>query len=506
MTALERPGAAGEGVRSEPRPLRQIFPLADDESRSSQMQQTWVAFCRDMDEPVRAALDAGRSAPEIAYAVGDLVHNYFRTRGVTLTSYELRHLVAEVLSLHAPVPPSDELSTMVSFAGPGPEPSGWTGAEPGPPPELQPALVVQPVPSRLVTRIERHQAAFDRLLVRVVEATRPQTAGLARSAALETISRMVGEVLQDEPGDWPAAARERLALAALSEICGLGLIDRLWADRSIQAVLVNGPKAVYVERDGVVEPADESFRDAAHLDELIRRLTHGAAAGVVEVRLRDGGSGTVIFPPIAPAGPVLAIRRGDPGEATFQRLIASELLDSRTADLLRIAARSRLNIVVVGPRGSGKTAVLAAIARDLEGSRVVTVAPHRAFRWQSPTKIELVAEPSGLRALVGASLRLRPDLLVLDSVALQDLPSGRQGLVASLAVEPPARVADLVVKLGRAADGLFRVLAMQDVNGADVFPAPAVTPAFSDAVRAAGHGAALERLVGQHCDRPPHTE
>jgi type IV secretory pathway ATPase VirB11/archaellum biosynthesis ATPase len=499
MTALERPGAAGEGARSEPRPLHQIFPLSD-EARSGQMQRTWAAFCREMDQAVRAALDGSRSPPEIAYAVGDLLHNYFRTRGVTLTSYELRRLVVELLALHAPVPPSDELSTMVSFAAPGAGQSDWTGDEPPPaqPPVAPPAVAVAPAPSRLVTRVERHDAAFDRLLLRVVEAARPAIAGLARPVALEAIGRVVDDVVQGEPGEWPAAMRERFSLVALSEICGLGLIDRLWADRSIRAVFINGPKAVYVERDGAVEPADEAFRDEAHLDELLSRLTHGAKAGVIDVRLRDGGAGTVIFPPAAPGGPVLAIRRGDPGEATFERLIASELLDSRAADLLRIAARSRLSIMVAGPRGSGKTALLAAIARDLEGMRVVTVAPHRAFRWPSLTKVELVAEPAGLRSLIDAAVRLRPDLLVLDSVASRDLPNGRRGVIAGVDADLAAGSADLVVKLGRATDGLFRVLALQDANGADVLPGPAVAPAFSEAVRAAGYGEALERLVGQH--------
>lgn len=498
MTALERPGAAGEGARSEPRPLHQIFPLSD-EARSGQMQQTWAAFCREMDQPVRAALDGSRSPPEIAYAVGDLLHNFFRTRGVTLTSYELRRLVVELLALHAPAPPSDELSTMVSFAAPSAGQSDWTGDEPLPAqPPVVPAVTAAPAPSRLVTRVERHDAAFDRLLLRIVETARPAIAGLPRPVALEAIGRVVDDLVQGEPGEWPTAVRERLSLVALSEISGLGLIDRLWADRSIQAVFVNGPKAVYVERDGAVEPADEAFRDEAHLDELLSRLTHGAKASVIDVRLRDGGGGTVIFPPAAPAGPVLAIRRGDPGEATFERLIASELLDSRAADLLRIAARSRLNIMVAGPRGSGKTALLAAIVHDLEGMRVVTVAPHRAFRWPSLTKVELVAEPAGLRSLVEAALRLRPDLLVLDSVAFQDLPSGRRGVIASVRDDLPAGSADLVVRLGRAPDGLFRVLVVQDANGADVLPGPVMAPAFFEAVRAAGYGEVLERLAGQH--------
>src|SRR5260370_20399092 len=99
--------------------------------------------------------------------------------------------------------------------------------------------------------------------------------------------------------------RERLAAVALSELVGLGLIDRLWADRTVRAIFVNGPKTVFVERDGVVEPAGEVFRDGAHLALLLARVVTRPASGVAEFTLRDGGIGVVGFPPAAPAGPVL---------------------------------------------------------------------------------------------------------------------------------------------------------------------------------------------------------
>src|SRR5436190_3211003 len=85
-----------------PRPIEQIFPLRGDANRGREMQTTWHSFCRDRLEAVRGVLAVGRSPPEIAYQLGELLHNHFRTRGVTLTSYELRRLVAELLALHGP--------------------------------------------------------------------------------------------------------------------------------------------------------------------------------------------------------------------------------------------------------------------------------------------------------------------------------------------------------------------------------------------------------------------
>src|SRR5262250_3414710 len=95
---LERPEADQGGARPEPRPLGEIFPPGGNANRGSELQGTWRTFCQEMAGAVQAALDRGRSPPEIAYAIGELVHNYFRTRGVTLTSFELRRLVAELLA------------------------------------------------------------------------------------------------------------------------------------------------------------------------------------------------------------------------------------------------------------------------------------------------------------------------------------------------------------------------------------------------------------------------
>jgi Flp pilus assembly CpaF family ATPase len=310
--------------------------------------------------------------------------------------------------------------------------------------------------------------------------------------------------LRAQDATLPEEMRQRLSRMAFSEICGLGLLDRLWADRSIRAVYVDGPESVHVERNGTREPAPETFRNAAHLLDLARRLARPATTGVVEFQLRDGGSGVVIFPPASPAGPVLMLHRGEPGSATFERLIASQMLDRRIAALLGIAARARLNIVVLGPQGSGKTALLAAIARDLSAVRVVTLAAHRQFRWPSAGKVELVAQRAGpsFGALMTAGARLRPDMLAIDAPPAADIPAlvarlsqgGRGTLVAlrpGAMAAVLARLADLVVRLGQSPDGLFRVLSVEDKTGASVF---ATTPAFAGMVQEAGYGEALSGI------------
>lgn len=587
---LERMDSARNGGRVPPRSLDVILPERGDETRSRDMEATWLAFVVERDDDVTRALRLGRSPPEIAYAIGELIHTYFRTRGVILTSAELRRLVAELLQVHAPpspqpaaragappaaapaagmaaktdapasptaapgkpspdtaapekaaaapqpagsaarpsigdsaaraTAPADEATSLVSFAAePSKRGSVWTGGEAAPAGTAVPDSAFAVPPSRLVDVVGRDAASLDRLLARTLEVTGPRlgpTQGrVGREEALRAIDAAVDEVLRAESQTLSPELRERLVVSALSEICGLGLIDRLWADASVRAVYINGPKSVYVERDGNLEPSPAVFRDQAHLVSLVSRLVEAPVGGVADVTLRDGGSGTVIFPPAAPNGPVLAIRRSEPGNATFARLIAAEILDRPIASLLRLAARSRLKVLVVGPPGSGKSTLLAAIARDLgAAARVVTIARHRDFRWPAPAKVELLAtDAASYAALLAAGQRLRPELLVLDSVQRHDthaltehFAAGHRGTI--VASEPAtvtpalARAVDLVVRLGRGRDGLFRTVALEDAAGVAVFAYEngqfqrrGGEPAFAEAVRAAGHGAAFANLL-----------
>ncbi len=495
-SVLERPSPPAGETPAGARSLDWIFPLPGDATRARQMQETWQAFCAGMDGAVRALLDRSRSPPEIAYAIGELVHNSFRTRGVTLTSFELRRLVAEVLDLQRPVP---EPALVVFTAEPAANAGSWTGDEPAAPaPPRVPDSTFQAPPSPLVS--------FDGLLATVVSRVRARLeTGVDRATAREAIDAVLA--------DLPAEGRERLARLALSEICGLGLIDRLWADRSIQAVVVNGPDAVFVERKGVLVPALERFRDRAHLLEVVSRLARLPPSGIADFRLRDGSEGTLVAPPAAPSGPVLVLRRGEPGAATFERLIASDMLDRSIADLLRIAVRCRLKVLIAGPEGSGKTALLAAIARDFGSARIVTVARHRAFRWSSPSKVEL-AVPSdavggaSFEALLAAGARLRPDLLLVDSAQAPELSAlgatlsrGERASVVAISEAMAAGLesrADLVVRLGQGRDGLFHVVSVTDATGGRLFGyengrfrREKAAPAFVRRVQDAGYGEAL---------------
>jgi pilus assembly protein CpaF len=497
-SVLERPLADGRA-----RPLEEIFPLRGDEGRARLMQETWRAFAEGMTVAVATAFGDGRSPPEIAYAIGQIVHNYFRTRGVTLTSYELRRLVAELLAQRQRGRRSTT-GPLVQFAS---EPSTrtvpWTDSDAAaPPPAVADAVFAGP-PSPLVSMTPRE---VDDVVAKVRARLVGDPFGLPRKVVIDAVTSVL-------EGSRPEQ-RDQLARLALSELCGLGPIDRLWADHSIRAVFVNGPAAVFVERAGVIEPSQERFRDSAHLEEVVGRLVRRATSPAVAISLRDGSEGVVLFPPAAPAGPVLTLRRGEPGEATLERLVAARRLDRRMADLLRIATRSRLNMLVVGPERAGKTALLAALARDLGDARVVTLARHRDFRWASASKVELTVSPQAtLATLLPAGLRLRPDLLVVDSLQPSDasglgdlLSTGARGIVA--AGEPqamagvPRRSVDLLVSVGRL-HGSFVVTAIEDATGAQLFAYQkgggfqrrTATASFAGTVHKAGYGEALSSVL-----------
>ena len=169
----------------------------------------------------------------------------------------------------------------------------------------------------------------------------------------------------------------------------------------------------------------------------------------------------MIFPPAAPAGPILVLRRGEPGNATFERLIAAGTLDRPMADLLRIAARCRLNVLVVGPEGSGKTALLAALARDVSGARRrdlgassrVSLAAGLEGRIGRALGRSLCAAAGGGRAAAAGPVDRRPGAAGRRAGAGRAFVGGGRGIVAAL--EPQAmagmsRIAvDLVVRLGR---------------------------------------------------------
>ena len=232
---LEQPDGAAKGSLPEPRPLARILAFEDEDSRFPRMDETWLTFAADMGAQVREVLDGGRSPAERAYGVGVIVHNYFRTRGITLTSYELRALAGELVELQQ-APPSpvvnkeeeaetaDAAAELVSFAAKEEATErAWAGDVPTASPPAVADTVFAPPPSTLVNVVGREAASLDRLLMKVVEIAAPSvgSAPLDRGLARATIDRTIDEVLRRQEATLSAEMRQRLSLMAFREICGL---------------------------------------------------------------------------------------------------------------------------------------------------------------------------------------------------------------------------------------------------------------------------------------------
>jgi pilus assembly protein CpaF len=228
-----------------------------------------------------------------------------------------------------------------------------------------------------------------------------------------------------------AETRGRLVALVEQRSFGLGPLEPLLRDPAVDEVMVNGPGSVWVERAGAVEPAAVAFGSEAELRHAIERILAplgrrvDEASPLVDARLPDGSRVNVVIPPLALDGPVLTIRRFRRRGLTADELVAAGSLEAPLRDFLARCVRARLNLLVSGGTGSGKTTTLNALSAFIpEGERIVTVEDAAELRLQQPHVVRLESRPANLegrgevtiRGLVRNALRMRPDRIVVGEV------------------------------------------------------------------------------------------
>ncbi|QQS14214.1 MAG: CpaF family protein [Rhodospirillales bacterium] len=577
-----------------------IFPQARGDARGTLVGRVWASLFADLRQPVEEALRSGPSAGDIAYKLGELVHSYFRTRGVTLTSYELRRVVVELLdncqrgwpTLRAGAPPAAtpvapaEPGGLVAFDGPAAAPSQPAPAWSGEPLEPPAVAVVPAIPSPLVSRAEpvsgagdleatpspRAPAAEERTAAPPATPRPPPAPPIApppappesaltapprapvppppepppampprmapseppprprRGATVVSVDAAMAAIapaLLARRGDAPplpaprrdvlvwlrgaidaalveaavavdSEDRDRLDRLAFDELFGLGPIDALWRDEAVGAVLVNGVRSVFVERRGRLEPTSAAFRDAAQLEGVLERLARragvapaGPASPFIDCAQPDGARATIVVPPMSSGEPLLVLRRARDVATTLESLVAEGALSTQMATVLRVAVRSRLNVLVAGGAGTGRTAMLAALGRAAAADdRVVTVERAPSLRLDRPHVVGLLGAggEAAFAAAVAAALRLRADHLLVDDAPAAQLAAlaeaagrGVEGIAATVdATSPRAAVAgglgagfDLLVQLETRRDGVRRVTHLAELapddSGRDLF-------------------------------------
>src|SRR5712671_740650 len=225
--------------------------------------------------------------------------------------------------------------------------------------------------------------------------------------------------------------RQQISEEVLDEVFGLGPLEPLLQDPTISDILVNGYKQVYIERKGLLEITNVSFRDNAHLLRIIDKIVSQVGRRVdesnpmVDARLSDGSRVNAIVPPLAVDGSLLSIRRFGTDKMMPQDLVEKKSMTSGMMELLEGAVKAKLNIIIAGGTGAGKTTLLNALSVFISNKeRIITIEDAAELQLKQPHLARLETRPPNLegqgavkqRELLINSLRMRPDRIVVGEV------------------------------------------------------------------------------------------
>ena len=270
-----------------------------------------------------------------------------------------------------------------------------------------------------------------------------------RAEVEELISSYCQRVLDDNPMNVPRGERARIVADICDEILGLGPIEPLLKDESITEVMINGPKKIFVERKGKLQLTNVQFHDDAHLMTIIERIVSplgrriDEASPLVDARLADGSRVNAIVPPLSLIGPCVTIRKFTKNPLSIDNLVGFGTLSEEMAEFLEACVKARLNIMVSGGTGSGKTTTLNVLSSFIpDKERIVTIEDAAELRLQQQHVVTLESRPANLeghgaitiRDLVRNSLRMRPDRIIVGEVRsgealdmLQAMNTGHDG-------------------------------------------------------------------------------
>src|SRR5580704_12140071 len=312
--------------------------------------------------------------------------------------------------------------------------------------------------------------------------------------------------------------KDRLCREVLDEVFGLGPLEPLLQDPTINDILVNTHNAVYVERAGVLEKTGVTFKDQVHLMHIIDKIVSAVGRRVdesspmVDARLADGSRVNVIIPPLAVDGPIVSIRRFGTVPLEAADLLRNVTITPEMLQLLQGAIKARLNIVVSGGTGAGKTTLLNVLSTFIPDSeRIVTIEDSAELQLKQHHVVRLECRPANLegrggikqRELVVNSLRMRPDRIIVGEVRseealdmLQAMNTGHDGSLTTLHANTPRDgLGRLEVMVGMANSNMgIRSIRQQIASAVDLF---IQTSRFSDGTRRITH---ITEVVGMEQD------
>jgi pilus assembly protein CpaF len=334
----------------------------------------------------------------------------------------------------------------------------------------------------------------------------------------DEVRREVGQILEGlvvgESTPMSLQERERLAKEVLDEVFGLGPLEPLLADPTVSDILVNTHKNVYVERKGMLEQTNIRFRDDAHLMTIIDRIVSAVGRRVdesspmVDARLADGSRVNAIIPPLAIDGPCLSIRRFGHNRLAAEELISNRSLTPQMLELLQGCVKARLNILISGGTGAGKTTFLNVLSSYISNrERIVTIEDAAELLLNQEHVVRLETRPPNIegkgivqqRQLVINALRMRPDRIIVGEVRgeetldmLQAMNTGHDGSLTTIHANSPrdalsrletmvamsnlnlpetairrqiAAALDVVVQMSRMSDGTRKIVRIAEITG-----------------------------------------
>jgi pilus assembly protein CpaF len=334
----------------------------------------------------------------------------------------------------------------------------------------------------------------------------------------EDVRREVAQILEalvvGEATPMNLQERERLAQEVLDEVFGLGPLQPLLNDPTVSDILVNTHRHVYVERNGILERTSIQFRDDTHLMTIIDRIVSAIGRRVdesspmVDARLADGSRVNAIIPPLAVDGPCLSIRRFGRDPLTADDLIANDTLTGPMLELLQACVKARLNVLISGGTGAGKTTFLNVLSSYISNrERIVTIEDAAELQLNQEHVVRLETRPQNVegkgavqqRQLLINSLRMRPDRIIVGEVRseealdmLQAMNTGHDGSLTTIHANSPrdalsrletmvamanlnipdtvsrrqiASAINVVVQVSRLSDGTRKIINVSEITG-----------------------------------------
>jgi pilus assembly protein CpaF len=394
-------------------------------------------------------------------------------------------------------------------AAPSPEP-----ARPGPAPEPPPPSAPRrPLPTTTGLR-DAYVDLKSRIQNKLLAELEP-TLDLSRTEELRAmIEEKFDAVLAEDHIVLSRLERQRLFEQIVAEILGYGPLEPLLRDDTITEIMVNGPKKIYIERNGKIERTNVVFEDNEHLMRIIERIVAPLGRRVdesmpyVDARLPDGSRVNIVIPPISLIGPVVTIRKFYRTPLTVEDLIRLGSATPEVMEFLKACVQARINIVVSGGTGSGKTTLLNILSGFIpEGERIITIENAAELQLRQEHVVTLETRPPNIegkgeitmRDLVINALRMRPDRIIVGECRggeafdmLQAMNTGHEGSMTTIHANSPrdalarlenmvlmagtdlphraireqiAMAIDLIVQTARMRDGSRKIVSLTEIQG-----------------------------------------